>query len=311
MTIQVGAWIRRATAIASSDAEAIASTDMAATVAETPRDGRLPGRRHRVGPGSAADQPGQQRMQSTWVDTRLTTGRLAGRCVLQQSVLVEVDDHLGVVDPVGERPDRTAPVGHRLMEAVDLEPAQYQRRQPGECRRRRPQGDPAAADQPHCRDHRGQAEQADVGMTTPPEADSREPRPDDDEHRRCEEQAGAERDPCERVAQPTGSLVAGRHDHEGREHHEQHGCRKGEVSNDEAEDREGGEDDDPATPDEGPGTTHRARRHAGHFLIRSKILKIGMYIAMIMPPTTPPRTMIMIGSIRAINCSVVASTSWS
>ena len=83
------------------------------------------------------------------------------------------------------------------MEAVDLEPAQYQRRQPGECRCRRPQGDPAAADQSHRRDHRGQAEQADASMTAPPEADSREPRTNDDEHRGCEEQAGAQRHPGE------------------------------------------------------------------------------------------------------------------
>ena len=36
MTIHIGAWILRATAIARSDADAIASTDMTATVAETP-----------------------------------------------------------------------------------------------------------------------------------------------------------------------------------------------------------------------------------------------------------------------------------
>ena len=45
--------------------------------------------------------------------------------------------------------------------------------------------------------------------------------------------------------------------------------------------------------------------------MRSKILKIGMYSAMIIDPTMPPRTAIMSGSMSAVSCSVVDSTSWS
>ncbi len=48
----------------------------------------------------------------------------------------------------------------------------------------------------------------------------------------------------------------------------------------------------------------------GH-LTRSKMLKIGMYRATIMPPMIDPRTTIMRGSINDVSCSVVASTSWS
>ena len=47
------------------------------------------------------------------------------------------------------------------------------------------------------------------------------------------------------------------------------------------------------------------------YLIRSKILKIGMYRAMIIAPTMPPRNAIISGSISAVSDSVVASTSWS
>ena len=45
--------------------------------------------------------------------------------------------------------------------------------------------------------------------------------------------------------------------------------------------------------------------------IISKILNIGMYSAMTMPPTMPPMTPIISGSIIAVSCSVVASTSVS
>ena len=41
------------------------------------------------------------------------------------------------------------------------------------------------------------------------------------------------------------------------------------------------------------------------------MLKIGRYIAMIMPPTMPPSTTIMIGSIAARRFSTAASTSSS
>lgn len=41
------------------------------------------------------------------------------------------------------------------------------------------------------------------------------------------------------------------------------------------------------------------------------ILKIGRYMAMIMPPTTPPRKTIMKGSRRAVMASTAASTSSS
>jgi hypothetical protein len=47
------------------------------------------------------------------------------------------------------------------------------------------------------------------------------------------------------------------------------------------------------------------------YLIRSKILKMGMYRAMIIDPMMPPSMAIMSGSISAVNDSVVASTSWS
>ena len=45
------------------------------------------------------------------------------------------------------------------------------------------------------------------------------------------------------------------------------------------------------------------------YLIRSKILNIGMYNAMTMAPTMPPSTAIMMGSISEVSCSVVDSTS--
>ena len=45
--------------------------------------------------------------------------------------------------------------------------------------------------------------------------------------------------------------------------------------------------------------------------ISSNTLKIGMYNAMIIDPTMPPRNAIISGSIRAVNASVVASTSSS
>lgn len=47
------------------------------------------------------------------------------------------------------------------------------------------------------------------------------------------------------------------------------------------------------------------------YLTRSKMLKIGMYKATIMPPMIDPRTTIIKGSMSAVSCSVVASTSWS
>ena len=45
--------------------------------------------------------------------------------------------------------------------------------------------------------------------------------------------------------------------------------------------------------------------------ISSKILKIGMYSAMTMKPTMPPRNSIITGSTSVVSASVVASTSWS
>ena len=57
-------------------------------------------------------------------------------------------------------------------------------------------------------------------------------------------------------------------------------------------------------------TSPRARKRAA-YLIRSKILKIGMYNATIIEPTMPPRKAIISGSIRAVSDSVVDSTSWS
>ena len=45
------------------------------------------------------------------------------------------------------------------------------------------------------------------------------------------------------------------------------------------------------------------------YLIRSKILNIGMYSAMTIAPTMPPSTAIMIGSINDVSDSVVDSTS--
>ena len=47
------------------------------------------------------------------------------------------------------------------------------------------------------------------------------------------------------------------------------------------------------------------------YLTRSITLKMGMYRAMIMEPTTPPRKAIISGSIRLVSASAVASTSWS
>jgi hypothetical protein len=47
------------------------------------------------------------------------------------------------------------------------------------------------------------------------------------------------------------------------------------------------------------------------YLMRSKILKMGMYRAMIIDPTRPPRIAIMMGSMSAVSWSVVDSTSWS
>jgi hypothetical protein len=45
------------------------------------------------------------------------------------------------------------------------------------------------------------------------------------------------------------------------------------------------------------------------YLMRSKTPKIGMYIAMIIEPMMDPMTTIMIGSMRLVSWSVVASTS--
>lgn len=39
--------------------------------------------------------------------------------------------------------------------------------------------------------------------------------------------------------------------------------------------------------------------------------KIGMYMAMTMAPTIPPRKAIISGSISEVSWAVVASTSWS
>ncbi|CAN5700954.1 hypothetical protein BH20ACT23_BH20ACT23_06700 [soil metagenome] len=47
------------------------------------------------------------------------------------------------------------------------------------------------------------------------------------------------------------------------------------------------------------------------YLINSKILNIGMYRAMTIAPTMPPRKAIMIGSISDTRDSVIDSTSWS
>ena len=55
----------------------------------------------------------------------------------------------------------------------------------------------------------------------------------------------------------------------------------------------------------------RVHRPVRDYLIRSKILKMGMYRAMIIDPMMPPSTAIISGSIRAVRASVVASTSWS
>ncbi len=54
-----------------------------------------------------------------------------------------------------------------------------------------------------------------------------------------------------------------------------------------------------------------SRQKPQNYLIISKILKIGMYMATIMLPTIAPRKAIMSGSISAVSDSVVASTSWS
>jgi hypothetical protein len=48
-----------------------------------------------------------------------------------------------------------------------------------------------------------------------------------------------------------------------------------------------------------------------YYLMSSKILNIGMYRAMTMDPTIPPKKAIMIGSISATRDSVIDSTSWS
>jgi len=52
-------------------------------------------------------------------------------------------------------------------------------------------------------------------------------------------------------------------------------------------------------------------RSGSHYLMRLKMPKIGMYIAMIIDPMMDPMTTIMSGSIRLVSWSVVASTSWS
>jgi hypothetical protein len=46
-------------------------------------------------------------------------------------------------------------------------------------------------------------------------------------------------------------------------------------------------------------------------LIAPAILKIGMYIAITIPPMTPPRTTIITGSINEVRASTAASTSSS
>jgi hypothetical protein len=60
----------------------------------------------------------------------------------------------------------------------------------------------------------------------------------------------------------------------------------------------------PPTPEAGPGPA------AGHST-SSMTLKIGMYSAMTIDPTMPPRTPIISGSISAVSDSVVDSTCWS
>ena len=54
-----------------------------------------------------------------------------------------------------------------------------------------------------------------------------------------------------------------------------------------------------------------AARDAAAYWMRSKTLKIGIYIAMIIDPTIAPRKAIINGSMSAVSASVVASTSWS
>jgi hypothetical protein len=69
--------------------------------------------------------------------------------------------------------------------------------------------------------------------------------------------------------------------------------------------------DDPRPRGSGGRAADRPAVPAADYLMRSKILKIGMYRAMIIDPMMPPSTAIISGSISAVRDSVVASTSWS
>ena len=58
-----------------------------------------------------------------------------------------------------------------------------------------------------------------------------------------------------------------------------------------------------------PGTARRSRRIPVTYSISSKMRNIGRYIAMMMPPTMPPTTTIISGSIIEVSALTVASTS--